>query len=206
MSRSRRILSCVLLPAAAAAMATAWAAALQTTPAPNITDLFTKSVVLAGQRFYGGVTGLHRWANADGEAPLVIISDQRSAFFVDVAGKKIVKKVDMAGGGIKFSVLDVNKDGKPEYLMEGGGFSDVSCFDSDGNLAWKYAHTKGDSPRAIAADLDRNGQVEIYVSGRNHRMLERLDHKGASVWRKDIGESTSTYVFRTPPLTARLLF
>lgn len=82
--------------------------------------------------------------------------------------------------GIRPEVLKIGKDGKPEFMLRGGGFGDVGIANTYGELIWKYNPT-GTSPSMVSGDLDRDGTLEFYVA--DYDGLHRLDSSGEEQWR-----------------------
>jgi hypothetical protein len=81
-------------------------------------------------------------------------------------------------------LVDIDRDGTSETLRLGGGFSDVVLIDSSGVEVWrKPGGWSGDfTANGMAyADLDRDGEDEFYVAGRDG--LYCFDARGVERWK-----------------------
>ena len=109
------------------------------------------------------------------------VAGTRGAVFLAADGT-VQSRVKFASALSYIQFVDVNGDGKLEFLNRGGGgWSDASVLDDQGRVLWTYGGMPGVDDMA-AGDLDGDGVLDFVVVFNGGGGVRRLDKGGALQW------------------------
>ena len=133
----------------------------------RVTDIALPEPHGAGRLHLVGTLGA--WLPAAGDAP-----------------EAFVPFAPVPGGGSRWDVaaLDLEGDGRLEYLSRGGNWHPVGLLAGDGGILWRAATGWG-ANRLAAGDVDGDGATDFVLAMNGGGGLHRLDAKGEKLWSVD---------------------
>jgi hypothetical protein len=144
-------------------------------------EFLSKSVYVEDSRL-GTISDIAFGKFSPKPAASIAIAGNRGALLLDdnAKAKAYVKFSVRAGHTV---IVDVDKDGSPEYLNRGGGWQKVSLHDNSGNTVW----TVGGMPAVndiAAGDINRDGILEFVVGYNGGGGVRLLDRNAKEIWKQ----------------------
>jgi len=162
----------------------------------EITGTWIKNVV---SNTFGGVRSVSA-ADLDGDGDIDIAGgasdDHDVAVWINRGDTPIqwdrVTVADQFTGSHRVQIIDLNLDGRPDILGAAWGVNEVSWWENNGNSPDLWVKHVIDnalslSLTALAADFDRDGDMDIAATGIGHRVTWYENQQGdCSQWRKKV--------------------
>lgn len=162
----------------------------------DLSGSWTKNIVSSN---FGGVRSVAA-ADLDGDGDIDIAGgasdDHDVAVWINQGGVPIqwsrVTVADQFTGSHRIQIVDLNLDGRPDILGAAWGVNEVSWWENTGNSPdqWPKHVIDNDlalSLTALAADFDRDGDLDIAATGIGDRVAWYENQQGdCSQWRKKV--------------------
>lgn len=132
----------------------------------------------------GAITAIRwNWSNVDTQ-PVLVIAGNYGASLVDHAGKAL-SSVRLERKAGKTTPVDMDGDGKLEYIDRKSPVGEAALYDHQGQLVWKYGLGYDPEVEDMACgDLDGDGQWECVVALKGYGGLRLLEKSGKEKWRQ----------------------
>ncbi len=125
------------------------------------------------------------WNRAESDSPAVfVVAGNYGAAFVGSDGQTLSSvRLDRKAG--KVVPVDMEGDGKLEYIDRSSTPGEVGLFDHQGRTVWKYGlGTEPEADDMACGDLDGDGRLECAVAMKGNAGLRLLDKNGKEQWGK----------------------
>lgn len=146
-----------------------------------INNVSVNKAVLVEDDNLGNVTDI-KYSTHQNPKSSMVVAGTKGVIFINEQGKKIAPSVLFLLNNQHTKIVDIDGDGKPEYLDLGGAWQPVSMSDNMGRPKWVYPPK--DSPMGTAAnsmsygDLDGDGTYDFVVGMNASDGLHVLDQQG----------------------------
>jgi hypothetical protein len=148
-------------------------------------EFLSKSLFYEGH-FPGGIKTIQvgNFGNSTGKEIILLSGDY--GFIFNESSKNLEKTIKFKESlGIRPEVLNIKNDGSMTIMLRGGGFDPVGLVNELGEFIWKY-NSVGTSPLMTSGDLDKDGELELYVADKDG--LHRLNYLGKEIWKTNFWE------------------